>query len=203
MSSIREIIEERTAEIGTNEGKPGSTAMCLQSVEELVWLAPFIQDLEPSVVVEIGIYKAGWQHVLSPWFEKYATIIGIDSMDRHKQDDGDLELEYELDCLRIDGFNVKMFQTRSDDFDTIEAVYEYNKKIDLLHIDGEHSYDGAHYDWKTYGKMVRSGGLVVFHDVGTQTSQMNVKQLWEEIKAEYPGRTHEHIEEAGIGVVEM
>jgi predicted O-methyltransferase YrrM len=36
--------------------------------------------------------------------------------------------------------------------------------IDLLFIDGDHSYNGVRADWQLFGPKVRSGGLILFHD---------------------------------------
>ena len=38
--------------------------------------------------------------------------------------------------------------------------------IDLLFIDGDHSYDGVKADWDTYKELLHVGSTVVFHDIG-------------------------------------
>jgi len=205
-TDYRGIVTRRAAEIGTNEGKPGSTAACLQSVEELIWLAPFIDRLKPEVILEIGIYKGGWQWVMCPFYIEGAAIIGIDSMLRHKRDGGKGELLTQLECLDKCGFKTGMFFGRSDDEqirnEVDKALLWFERLVDLLHIDGAHDYTSARADWDYYSKLVRPGGLVVLHDIATQTSQMNVKRVWEEIKAENPDKkTHEICLDAGIGVV--
>jgi len=204
MNPYAQIVLARVKEIGTNNNRPGSTAMCLQQETEMAWLAPFIAKLKPKTIVEIGIYKGGWQYIFAPWFNKGAHIIGIDSMQRHQRDNGDIELYAMVEKLKVQGFEVTLFETRSDDLNVVYAIKTMYKSIDLLHIDGAHSYEGAKYDWVHYSGLVRKGGLVVLHDVGTQTSQMNVKKLWEEIKEEKgKERTHELYINNGIGVVNM
>ena len=37
--------------------------------------------------------------------------------------------------------------------------------LDLLFIDGDHSYDGVRADFELYGRLVRPGGLIALHDV--------------------------------------
>ena len=208
MTDYTAIVKERMAALGSRNTRPGSTDKCLQFPSEMAWLAPFIDELQPKVIVEIGIYKAGWPYVLAPWFAPGAHIIGIDSMQRHKQDDGGVELDETIEELEADGFKVDIIVGRSDDQETEYAAKALCPKpiwgsVDLLHIDGDHTYAGASHDCRYYSPLVRrKGGLVVFHDIGTATSQMNVKQLWGEIKRG-PGRTHEFIEGPGIGIVEM
>ncbi|HUW59444.1 MAG TPA: class I SAM-dependent methyltransferase [Candidatus Bathyarchaeia archaeon] len=203
MNPYELIVKGRTAQIGTANGKPGSTAQCLQIDDEICWLAPFIADLKPERILEIGFYKGGWQYVLAPWFSAGGNIIGIDSMQRHQQDNGRAEMLAMIQRLEVAGFTVWMFETRSDNPATLIAMRAMKGKIDLLHIDGAHDYASALADWQNYGPLVRRGGLAVLHDIGTQTAQMNVKRLWEEIRGEYPGRTHEIYVKNGIGVVEM
>jgi len=207
MNAYEHVVKGRTAHIGIANGRPGSVAKCLQMDSEMVWLAPFIHKLEPRTIVEIGIYKGGWQYVLCPWFADGAHIIGIDAMIRHRQDDGADQLDSMAHRLRADGYRVDILKGRSDSNDVQLALKallaEHGGEYDLLHIDGAHDYGSARYDWDTYSPCVREGGLTVLHDIGTQTSQMNVKRLWDEIKAEGVYVTHEVYEKNGIGVVEM
>ena len=45
-----------------------------------------------------------------------------------------------------------------------EAVKDWNKDIDLLFIDGDHSYQGVKDDWDNFSPFVKVGGIVFFHD---------------------------------------
>ena len=207
MSTYETIVRERMAALGSRNPRPGSTDKCLQFASEMAWLAPFVDELQPKVIVEIGIYKAGWPYVLAPWFAPGAHIIGIDSMQRHKQDDGGVELDETIEELEADGFKVDVIVGRSADEETVDALHTligFGRPIDLLHIDGAHDYANAKTDWEEYVQYVKRGGLTVLHDIGTSTGQMNVKRLWGEIKADFPHiKTHEFIDGPGIGIVEM
>jgi predicted O-methyltransferase YrrM len=39
-------------------------------------------------------------------------------------------------------------------------------RVDLLFIDGDHSYSGCLADWRAYADLLRPGARVAFHDVG-------------------------------------
>jgi cephalosporin hydroxylase len=39
-------------------------------------------------------------------------------------------------------------------------------QINLLFIDGDHSYEGALADWRLYGPLLCKGAIVVMHDIG-------------------------------------
>jgi predicted O-methyltransferase YrrM len=45
-----------------------------------------------------------------------------------------------------------------------DAVGAVPKPIDLLFIDGDHSYEGVRADWDRYARYMSSFGIVVFHD---------------------------------------
>lgn len=51
--------------------------------------------------------------------------------------------------------------------------------VDLLYIDGDHTYNGVKKDYYNYELLVRTGGLIVFHDVA---GIPDVKRFWDEVK---------------------
>jgi len=53
----------------------------------------------------------------------------------------------------------------SDSKDTSEILPLIPDKLDVLFVDGDHSYEGALADLNNYGPKVKSGGLIVCHDV--------------------------------------
>jgi len=98
---------------------------------------------------------------------------------------------------------------------TFEAVGKvFSDGLDLLFLDGDHSYEGVKRDFLLYGPMVRPGGVIAFHDIvednqtryGVITGGWSggVPRFWNEVKAQ-----HEHVEFVkdadqdgyGIGVV--
>ena len=66
------------------------------------------------------------------------------------------------------------------------------KKIDLLFIDGDHSYEGVKKDFEIYKSFVSNKGIIAFHDIvpdsfsrtGVKTSSYvgEVPKFWNEIK---------------------
>ena len=45
-----------------------------------------------------------------------------------------------------------------------EAARDWTRPIDLIFIDGDHSYEGVKQDWDMFVKHITPFGLVVFHD---------------------------------------
>jgi cephalosporin hydroxylase len=58
------------------------------------------------------------------------------------------------------------------------------RKVDLLFIDGDHSYDGVRRDYELWKGLVRAGGYIVFHDIlpHTISPDCKVDRLWNELK---------------------
>lgn len=74
--------------------------------------------------------------------------------------------------------------------------------VDFLFIDGDHSYEGVKADYENYHHHVRSGGLIVFHDI---VGYWTVKKLWDEVKIgkKYKEICHSGPDGWGIGILEV
>ena len=66
-------------------------------------------------------------------------------------------------------------------FDDAVKQFEDNS-IDLLHIDGLHTYEAVKHDWKTWLGKLKHGGTVLLHDWNVRDPGFGVWKLWEEIK---------------------
>jgi hypothetical protein len=83
-------------------------------------------------------------------------------------------------------------------FDEAAPLFQ-NGRIDLLHVDGLHTYDAVKHDYETWLPKMSSSGVILFHDVAINSSDFGVGRLWQEIT---PGRPHMHFEHScGLGVL--
>ncbi|HEV8128311.1 MAG TPA: class I SAM-dependent methyltransferase [Candidatus Eisenbacteria bacterium] len=59
-----------------------------------------------------------------------------------------------------------------------------NQPVDLLFIDGDHTYEGVKADFEMYSPLVRPGGLIAFHDIvpGPTEAVGGVPRFWQELK---------------------
>lgn len=84
---------------------------------------------------------------------------------------------------------IHLIRADSKDPKTIKQLLEIlgQTKIDLLFIDGDHTYEGVKADFQNYSPMVSKGGMVVFHDICKHSSEVNchVDVFWKEISSQY------------------
>lgn len=60
-----------------------------------------------------------------------------------------------------------------------------DESIDLLHIDGFHTYQAVSHDFRSWLPKVKSGGIILLHDIEARHADFGVWRLWAEIKQEF------------------
>lgn len=67
-----------------------------------------------------------------------------------------------------------------------DAVKQFaDESIDLLHIDGFHTYEVSKHDFDTWLPKVKPGGIILLHDVVVRHEDFGVWRLWEELTNGY------------------
>jgi cephalosporin hydroxylase len=102
-------------------------------------------QLDPATIINIGV-EYGASLVCLRHGNPIANIIGVD-----------------IDTSQCEARTVKLVKMDSGEFGRQWEYYTEHKEIDLLFVDGDHSYEGVVRDlvWTTY---VRPSGYIIFHD---------------------------------------
>ena len=149
---------------------------------ELNELLSLIRRYRIRRVLEIGTKAHGWIDVVAPWTAPGCRFVAID-----------IDLNYGGEQNAV-ASRVKRTGRSLDfvlgDSATAGAVRHAWAAVeprgyDLLHIDGDHSYESCRGDYERYSRMVRRGGLVVFHDV-RHARDVGVHRFWDELHRRNP-----------------
>ena len=146
-----------------------------------------VSFLEPTILVELGTHKGTSFLAFCNSVKKNKLKTKIFAVDTWQ---GDSQTGYySQDVLtnlkkilkkHYSAINTKLVKKTFN-----EAVKQFkNKKIDLLHIDGLHTYEAVKNDYSTWKNLVSDNGIIIFHDIHCKEPGFGVYKFWSEIKKE-------------------
>lgn len=151
----------------------------IQDPHELGILLSVMDGELPYSVLEIGTWKGGtaWAWGQIPGVGQIITIDHAPKMGTEP-----MIWDHPVQLCIVEGDS--HLETT---FDRVAGYLNY-RPADVLFIDGDHTYGAVRRDWEMYHDLVRTGGMVVLHDIeGTDEGYpIGVPRLWTEIAEHFP-----------------
>ncbi len=181
-----------------------------QKKTEIYEFCKLITPIRPKVILEIGTASGGTLFLLSKCSSPDALIISIDLPEGRFG--GGYPSKYKTVYKTFASRNQKMFFLRKDSHKS-SSVRKIKKilnkrRIDVLFIDGDHTYEGVKKDFDLYSPLVKKNGIIAFHDIVVVPPEkelnVDVNIFWNEIKEnfEYKEIVDDWDQEyGGIGII--
>ncbi len=165
------------------------------------WL---IKILKPKIFVELGVH---YGHSYFSFCEgviqgaQFTQCFGIDTWggDAHtgRYDESIFVSVNNHNETRFSSFSKLMRMS----FD--EAALSFQEKsIELLHIDGFHTYEAVKHDFDTWLPKLSPHAVILFHDTQVFEGDFGVWKFWKELQNSYPCN-FEFFHSHGLGVIQL
>lgn len=148
-----------------------------------------VANAKPKVVVELGTHwgvsffsfcQAAKDHSPSTQLNAVDTWQG----EEHAGVYGE-EVIKKVREIKEEYFKQLHIQLVQKTFD--EALKDFDDhSVDLLHIDGLHTYEAVRHDFESWLPKLKKTGVVLFHDTSETGRGFGVHRFWQELTAKYP-----------------
>lgn len=156
----------------------------------------------PALLVELGTYRGASYFAFCQAVKELGLATRCFAIDTWNGDpQGGFYSEEVYDQVREDHDpHYSLFSTLVRGmFDEVRPQFE-NASIDLLHIDGFHTYEAVKNDFETWLGKMSEQGVIIFHDIEVRDRpDFGVWRLWDEVKHRYPH--FEFLHSHGLGVL--
>jgi O-antigen biosynthesis protein len=169
--------------------------------EHIPFAMNLVDVLAPRVIVELGTHRgdsycAMCQAVASRALPTRCYAIDTWEGDAHAGTFGsevldDLRAHHDSAYGAFSRLVQSTFRAASEQFSA--------HSVDLLHVDGFHTYEAVKDDWDTWRPKLAPNAVVLFHDTNVRERDFGVWRLWGELRERYAH--FEFLHGHGLGVL--
>jgi len=162
-----------------------------------------IDVLRPEVVVELGVHTGNSYCGFCQAVKKLdldTICYGVDTWLGDDQTGLYEEKAYKDLSSYVNEKYSKNSKLLKMTFDEAANLFD-DKSVDLLHIDGLHTYEAVRRDFETWLPRISKKGIVILHDISFRESDFGVWKFWEEISQVYASTNFEYGYGLGLVVV--
>ena len=162
------------------------------------WL---VEEMKPGTIVELGTHSGNSYFSICQAVLQNNTGSKCYAVDTW-QGDEHAGLYSESVYTDVRHWNQQFYSSFSNLLRmTFDQASEYfaEKTINLLHIDGLHTYEAVKNDFETWLPKLADDAIVLFHDTNVREREFGVWKLWEELQVQYPNFEFHHSH--GLGVL--
>jgi len=125
-----------------------------------LFLLQMIMLFKPKNIVETGFYNGYGSIFMAKGIQllkNSGKIISIDINEKAKK-----QYDIYVKGNKLDDIIKLIIKDSAKALVDVKAIF--NNGIDLLFIDGDHSYEGCKKDWLTYNECLNKGSVILIHD---------------------------------------
>ena len=170
-------------------------------VEHLPFAFWIVEALQPSLFVELGTHYGHSYFSFCQAIKRLGLNTPSYAVDTWKGDDQAGHYDESV-YQQVESYN----QTHYPEFSSLlrcsfdEAVNRFNDgSIDLLHIDGFHTYEAVRHDFELWLPKLSARAVVLFHDTNVRRDLFGIHKYFAELAGKYPH--FEFIHGHGLGVL--
>jgi predicted O-methyltransferase YrrM len=156
-----------------------------QKYKEILELITFIRNKPvPRNILEIGTDQGGTFWLWCQLAADNGKIISIDKPLPFHTDEFIDQQKKRLESYKKTGQSLFFIGEDSHSQEAEEKLLSFlgDDRLDIIFIDGDHTFEGVCDDFERYRKYLKDGGMIVFHDIIYQ-AYCRVNVLWDHLKA--------------------
>lgn len=165
----------------------GRLAIRNGAAQKLSEVGPFFALVgRPQSVVEIGAGRGGMLAAYCAAAAEDATIVSVD-LEGGPFGAGVSDAELRVRANAQPGQKLHLVRGDSRDTEIYGRVHELVPNgVDVLMIDGDHSYEGVSSDFSMYSQLVKPDGILALHDILPHSvwTDCQVDRFWAELPAD-------------------